>query len=219
MQIIQVIQNRIYEIRGQKVMLDFDLARLYEVETRVLNQSVKRNIDKFPVDFMFKLTPNEWEVTRSQVAAIIEKEDMGSQNVTGSVNKTLKSQGLGLKESLNSSHFVMSSTKNRGKTYVPYAFTEHGVTMLASVLKSKKAINMNIAIVRAFIAMRHFANIHKDLATQFQEWRIELQNRIGEHDVQLASVYDALENLLDKKQEELEAIEKWKKRERIGYKK
>ena len=217
MQIIQSIQNRIYEIRGQKVMLDFDLALLYEVETRVLNQSVKRNIDKFPKDFMFKLTQKEWDFIRSQIVTA-SKNSPSSQIVMSSGNKTLKSQILTSKESSNSSQFVMSSNKNRGKTYTPYAFTEHGVTMLASVLKSKSAIDMNIAIVRTFIAMRHFANSHKDLAEQIRELRIELQSRIGEHDVQLASIYDALENLLDKKEDEKEKKQKWLERKRIGFK-
>ena len=112
------IQTKIYEIRGQKVMLDFDLAELYEVETRVLNQAVKRNLDIFPIDFMFQLTLSEWEDNPSQ--------------------------------------FVMSSRKHRGSLYLPFAFTEHGVTMLASVLKGTKARQTSIAIVRAFIALKKF---------------------------------------------------------------
>ena len=194
MKVIQTIQNHIYEVRGQKVMLDFDLALLYEVETRVLNQSVKRNIDKFPEDFMFKLTQNEWKVIRSQFATGSKNSDPSSQNV------------------------MMDLPKNRTAKYLPYAFTEHGVTMLASVLKSKKAIDMNIAIVRAFIAMRHLANHHKGLAEQMHELRIELQNRIGEHDVQLAAIYDALENLLDKNEDENVQKQQWIERERIGFK-
>ena len=93
---LQVIHNKIYDIRDEKVMLDFDLAELYEVETRVFNQAIKRNIENFPKDFMFRLTAKEWQ-------------------------------------ELNSSQFVMSSTKHRGTKYLPYAFTEHGVAMLASV--------------------------------------------------------------------------------------
>ena len=91
--------------------------------------------------------------------------------------------------------------------------------MLASVLKSKRAVDMNIAIVRAFIAMRHFVNKHKDLSEQIHDLRVELQNRIGEHDVQLSAIYDALEHLLDKKEEENAIKQKWVKRERIGFKK
>lgn len=190
---LHIIHSKIFEIRKQKVMLDFDLAELYEVETRILNQSVKRNIEKFPEDFMFRTSINEWEIIWSQI-------------VTGS-------------DISNSSQIVMSSNKNRGKTYTPYAFTEHGVTMLASVLRSKRAIDMNIAIVRTFTAMRYFANSNKELFEQIIELRKEMQTSIGEHDTQLAAIYDTLENLLDKKEEEKENIEKWLKREQIGFKK
>lgn len=103
-------------------MLDFDLAILYEVETRVMNQAVKRNNDKFPEDFMFRLTSKELEFIQLQ-----NKDPNSSQFVMSSDNTTT-----------NSSQIVMSTKKNRGKTYLPYAFTEHGVTMVASVLRSKK---------------------------------------------------------------------------------
>ena len=169
---IQVIQQKIFEIRGQKVMLDFDLAELYEVETKVFNQAVKRNIDSFPEEFMFRLTGEEWQHMRSQI-------------VTG-------------------------SQKRRRNDLKPYAFTEHGVTMLASVLKSDKARKMNIAIVRAFIAMRKFIVQYGDLLEQLKE----LSERVGNHDAQLNQIYDAIENLLDEKQEQ----KSWKDRERIGFK-
>ena len=123
-----------------------------------------------------------------------ENEGMRSQNVTASQNK-------------------------RNTNVTPFACTEHGVTMLASVLRSKRAVDMNIAIVRAFIAIRHFVNKHKDLAEQIHELRTELQTRVGEHDVQLAYIYDALENLLDKKEDENEKVQQWKERQRIGFKK
>lgn len=113
---LELIQSKIYEIRGQKVMLDFDLATLYQVETRVLNQAVKRNIDRFPTDFMFQLSPNEWA-------------DISSQ-------------------------FVMTSRSKRPKTALPLAFTEHGVVMLSSVLRSDIAIQISVLVVRAFVAMR-----------------------------------------------------------------
>jgi phage regulator Rha-like protein len=191
---LQVIHSKIFEIRGQKVMLDFDLAMLYEVETKRINEQVKRNNDRFPQDFMFKLTIKEWNMMRSQFA-------------TACVNEGMQSQ------------FATASQKKRNITVTPYAFTEHGVTMLASVLKSKKAIDMNIAIVRAFTAMRHFANSHKDLFEQISDLRKEIETRLGEHDTQLAAIYDALENMLDKKEEEKEIKQKWKERERIGFKK
>ena len=170
-----IIQQKIYEVRGQKVMLDFDLAELYSVETRIMNQAVKRNLDRFPKDFMFQITLKEW--------------------------KTMSSQ------------FVMTSSYKRPKTALPYAFTEHGVTMLANVLKSKKAIKMSIAVVRAFISLKQMVMQHKDLAERLEKLRKELHERIGEHDTQLAAIYDAIENLLDDRTER----KSWEERERIGY--
>ncbi len=109
------IHSKIHEIRDQKVMLDYDLAKLHEVETRALNQAVKRNNDIFPSDFMFQLTKREWQMMSSQI--------------------------------------VMTSTVKRPKVALPLAFTEHGVSMLANVLKSKKARQTSVEIVRAFILL------------------------------------------------------------------
>ncbi len=171
MQIIQSIQNRIYEIRGESVLLDFDLAELYEVETKVLNQAVKRNIRRFPIDFMFRLTTSEWQTLRSQ-------------SVTASQNK-------------------------RNTDTTPYAFTEQGIAMLSGVLHSDKAINMNIAIMRVFVEIKRILLHQPDLKEQLQE----IKQRIDEHDVQLNSIYEAMENLLDEKA----AARKWENRERIGF--
>jgi hypothetical protein len=198
------IHNKIFEIRGLKIMLDFDLAELYEVETRRLNEQVKRNTDKFPEDFMFRLTAKEWEKMQSQIAIRLENSNL-SQIAMSSKNMNLPQNAISLR-------------KHRGKVYTPYAFTEHGVTMLASVLRSKKAIAMNIAIVRAFTAMRHFANSHKDLFEKIEDLRKEMQTRIGEHDSQLAAIYNALENLLDTEAEKKAKENAWKNRKRIGYK-
>ena len=192
---VAIIENKIYEIRGQKVMLDFDLAALYEVETRVLNQAVKRNVIRFPEDFMFRLTADEWDLMRSQI-------------VTTSNSQVLISQ------------IVTSKTETRGGTQkLPFAFTEHGVAMLASVLRSERAVKMNIEIVRAFIAIRHYINKNKNISEQINDLRIEIQKEFGERDVQIASIYDALENLLDKKEDEIEKRLKWEQRERIEFKK
>ena len=106
-----------------------------------------------------------------------------------------------------------STSKRGGTRYMPFAFTEHGVTMLASVLNSDRAIDMNIAIVRAFISIRHYLNTQYNLAEKINEIRLELKTRIDEHDIQLSSIYDALENLLDKKQDDIEAKENWNKRQ------
>jgi hypothetical protein len=186
MQIIQSIQNRIYTIRGQRVLLDSDLAQLYEVETKVLNQAVKRNLERFPEDFMFQLTNEELSIIRPQ-------------NVDNHVDR-LRSQFVTLKN-------------NRGLhiKYLPYVFTEQGVAMLSSVLRSDKAVQMNIAIMRAFVEMRKLALQPFDIAMHLQQ----IFKRLEEHDIQLATVFETLENLMDEKA----AQRKWDNRDRIRFKK
>lgn len=176
---LAIIENKIYEIRGQKVMLDFDLAVLYETETKYLKRAVKQNIKKFPSDFMFEITKVEFESLRCS----------------------------------------FSTSKRGGTRYMPFAFTEHGVTMLASILNSDRAVDVNIAIVRTFITIRNYINKHKNISEQINDLRIEMQKEFGERDVQIASIYDALENLLDKEEDEIEKHLKWEQRERIGFKK
>jgi hypothetical protein len=184
MYLIQNIQNRIYEIRGERVMLDMDLAALYEVETRVFNQAVKRNIKRFPSDFMFQLTKEEWQSVKQQIEGI---------------------------ENTMSSQFVMTYANKRPNIALPYAFTEQGVAMLSGILNSDRAINMNIAIMRAFVEIRRVLIKGDDIKEQLRQ----IKERLGEHDVQLNQIYDALENLLDEKAEQ----RKWEDRERIGFKK
>ena len=183
------IINKIHIIRDQKVMLDFDLAILYEVETKRLNEQVKRNLERFPEDFMFRLTSKEWNFIRSQFA-------------TASSEVTMRSQ------------FATSSQSKRKDTYTPYAFTEHGVTMLASVLKSERAVKMSIAVVRAFIELKKNALQYNELIEQIEN----LKNHLGEHDVQLNSIYEAIENLLDAKTDKELKEEAWRNRKRIGFK-
>ncbi len=187
MQIIRSIQNRIYEVRGERVMLDFDLAALYEVPTKVLNQAVKRNSKRFPTDFMFRLTADEWKAIRSQTVSASDSSGI------------LRSQ------------IVTSKSGSGGARYAPYAFTEQGVAMLSGILNSDKAIQMNVAIMRAFVEIRKILIKESDLKEQLRE----LKERIGEHDVQLSQIYDAMENMLDEKAAE----RKWDERERIGFKK
>lgn len=127
---LEQIKNSILEIRGKKVILDMDLAKIYEVETRVLKQAVRRNIDRFPEDFMFELSE-------------FEMQNLVSQNVIPTLN-----------------HFGGAK---------PFAFTEQGIAMLSSVLKSKKAIQMNIAIMRAFVMMRQFALTYQELSEKLLE--------------------------------------------------
>ncbi len=144
--IIEGIEEKIYLIRGQKVMLDSDLAEVYQVSTKVLNQAVKRNIDRFPEDFMFQMTSQE-----------VDSLTMRSQIVTAS---------------------------KRNVRFRPYAFTEHGAVMLASVLKSQTAIEASIKVVRAFIKMRSILALHQDLAERIEE----LEKTTDKHDQKFAVV-------------------------------
>jgi phage regulator Rha-like protein len=169
MEIIRNIQNRIYEIRGERIMLDRDLANLYEVETKSLNLSVKRNIKRFPPDFMFQLTKEEYEDLRFQIETLEKGKSLRLQTET--------SNGRG------------------GIRYMPHAFTEQGIAMLSGILNSDKAISMNIAIMRAFVEIRRILLKESDLKEQLKE----IKERLGEHDTQLNHIYDAMENLLDEK--------------------
>lgn len=165
-------------------MLDKDLAFLYEVETRVLNQAVKRNIKRFPEDFMFRLTKEEYDSIKSQERLVNTHSGMSSQIVTTYPNR-------------------------RPLSALPYAFTEQGVAMLSGVINSDKAISMNIAIMRAFVAIKKVLLQQNDMKEQLRE----IKERLGEHDVQLNQIYDAMENLLDEKA----AQRKWEDRPRIGF--
>ncbi len=174
-----LIQQKIVEIRGEKVMLDFDLAILFGVETKRLNEQVKRNQARFPIDFMFQLSEKEWG------------------HIHKNPNFSLSS---------NRSQIATASIKNRNKQYLPYAFTEHGITMLSCVLKSEQAILANIFIVRAFIALRQIALHYKELADKLA--LLEHSNN-----KQFKEIYQALNYLIDKKQKE----EDFSKRQRIGF--
>ena len=173
-------------------MLDFDLAALYETETRIFNQAVKRNIKRFPKDFMFQLTRQEWANLKSQAISIIPQEHINQSNTD------------------MSSQFVMTLRTTRPSKAIPYAFTEQGVAMLSGILNSDRAIQMNIAIMRAFVEVRKILLQQSDIKEQLKE----LKDRVSGHDMQLSQIYDALENLLDEKAAE----RKWENRERIGFK-
>lgn len=156
-QSVEQIESLILSIRGKQVILDRDLARLYGVETKVLNQAVKRNIERFPEDFMFQLTKEEFENWKSQFVISNYDEDMSSQIATSS-DEFLRSQIVTIE---NEDDFLRSQNatidmRGRHLKYLPYAFTENGIAMLSSVLRSPMAIATNIHIMRAFNAMRHF---------------------------------------------------------------
>lgn len=141
---LENIENLIHIIRDKQVMLDRDLARLYGVETKVLNQAVKRNIERFPEDFLFQLTKEEYGILKSQIA-IANAEYLRSQNVT-----------IENEEDFLRSQNVTIDMRGRHLKYLPYAFTESGIAMLSGVLRSPQAVSMNIQIMRAFVAMRRF---------------------------------------------------------------
>jgi len=149
----EIIGNKIFLIHGQKVMLSNHLAMLYGIQTKVLIQAVKRNIDRFPEDFMFQLNEKEFENLKSQI--------------------------------------VTSSWGGIRRAY-PYAFTEQGVAMLSSVLRSKRAVQVNIAIMRAFVKLRRIFSTHKELAHKLEE----LERKIKKHDSQIKDIFEAIRQLM-----------------------
>jgi hypothetical protein len=150
----ETIERAILFIRGQKVILDADLAKLYGVETKALNRSVNRNRERFPADFMFALTSQELRALRCQI---------GTSNI-----------GRG------------------GRRTLPYAFTEQGVAMLSSVLRSRRAVLVNVAIMQAFVRLRQVLATNKELAHKLAE----LERKLGEHDVSIRSLFDAIRQLM-----------------------
>ena len=168
--VTETIENRIFTIRGQRVMIDRDLAQLYGVELKRLNEAVKRNIKRFPINFMFQLSQDEWEILRS--------------------------------------HFATTNSNISKVRYLPYAFTEHGVTMLASVLNSDRAIEISIKIVETFIALRQYALLHTSRNAEIEELRKMLMlhientdNKFAEHDETIKQIIGVLNNLIEKPRE------------------
>jgi hypothetical protein len=151
---IASIERTIYFMRGHKIMLDADLARLYQVPTSRLNEQVKRNRSRFPKDFMFQLTAEEAASLTSQIA--------------------------------------ISNLSRGGRRHRPYAFTEQGVAMLSSVLKSGRAVQVNIAIMRAFVKLREILATHHELAKRLEQ----LEGRFDQHDAQIQEVFEAIRALL-----------------------
>ena len=154
----ELIERKIFLLRGQKVMLSIHLAKLYGVQVKVLIQTVKRNIERFPEDFMFQLTSEEAISSRSQFV-------------------TLNNRG---------------SKRGKNVKYLPYAFTEQGVAMLSSVLHSKKAVQINIAIMRAFVKLRQILSHHKKLAYKLGE----LERKISKHDEDIQNIFEAIRQLM-----------------------
>ena len=151
---IESIVSKIVFLRGEKVLLDRDLAELYGVETGALNRAVKRNSERFPKDFMFQLSAEEAELLRCQIG--------------------------------------ISKVGRGGRRYLPYAFTEQGVAMLSSVLKSRQAIEVNIAIMRAFVQLRKMIASHDKLARKLAE----LEQHLEDHDEQIQAIFEAIRQLM-----------------------
>jgi hypothetical protein len=162
---VERIEKAIFLIRGLKVMLDADLAELYGVKTKALKQAVRRNIERFPKDFMFELNPDEYSNLRSQI-----------------VTSSLAQWG--------------------GTRYKPMAFTEQGVAMLSSILRTKRAIQVNIAIMRVFVRLREMMATHKELAFKL----IELEERLEGHDEQIQSIFEAIRQLMTPPERERKKI-------------
>jgi hypothetical protein len=163
---IDRIAASIHLLRGQKILLDSDLAALYGVATKVLNQAVKRNSDRFPDDFMFQLSRDEVERISQIVTSWRDVRRSRSQIVTLKRGQNIK--------------------------YRPYAFTEQGVAMLSSVLKSERAVKVNIAIMRAFVKLRETLETNRELARKFAE----LEKRVGKHDEKIDAILEAIRQLM-----------------------
>jgi phage regulator Rha-like protein len=164
--LVKPVEPRILILRGHKVMLDSELAELYGVQVKRLNEQVKRNAGRFPQDFMFQLSPSEHRNLRSQIAT--------------------------------------SSSEHGGRRHLPFAFTEHGAVMAATVLNSKRAIKMSVFVVRAFVRLREMLNTNQKVATKL----VELERRLKGHDAIIQDIIDAIRALMDPPR---------RKRRRIGF--
>ena len=166
-------EPRIVTVRGQRVILDSDLAEMYGVEARVLNQAVKRNAERFPSDFAFQLTSEEAEALRSQIVTL----------KTGGAGTDAESQP-------NSSQFVMSS--RRGRAYRPWAFTEHGALMAANILRSERAVQMSVFVVRAFVRQREQLSVNADVLRRLGE----IDEKLVRHDDSIIAVLNIIKSLI-----------------------
>jgi len=196
---VEVIATRILFIRGQRVMLDKDLAELYGVSVGRLNEQVKRNLRRFPQDFMFQLTRQEVIDLKSQI--VISR----SQLFISQKDINLKSQiAISSSESIDTQEVINSNAVHRKPNYggnrsLSYAFTEQGVAMLSSVLHSERAIRVNIMIMRAFIKLKELLLTHKDLADKIAE----LEKKYADHDDKIQLIFEAIKKLLEPQHEPL----------------
>lgn len=204
----QIIEDKIFTIRGVQVMLDKDLAELYGVETKRINEQVKRNIERFPEEFCFQLTKEEVESLRSQIVTLSSmNETLRSQNATS----RSQSVTLNTENSFLGSQIVTSKKENRGGSrYLPYAFTEQGVAMLSSILKSEVAVKVSIQIMNAFVQMRHFLSANGSLFAHmdsFEKRQIETEEKLNRNIVQIHEKLDVHEKNFEKVFAALEAAD------------
>ena len=164
---VESIAQRILIVRGQRVVLDADLAQLYQVKTKALNQAVRRNSEKFPGDFMFQLTRVETRTVALNHVVSTRRGNNRSQIVTG-------------------------SQKHRDPRSLPYAFAEHGAIMAANVLKSERAVRMSVYVVRAFVRLRDLLATHKEVVRKL----VDLERRIGQHDADIQAIVEAIRQLM-----------------------
>jgi len=177
---VERIEQLIYVIRGQRIMLDADMASIYAVSTKALNQAVKRNAERFPEDFLFRLTADEFEEIRSQMVGMGNQ----SQTVTGLPTGSLRSQ-------------IVTSKGRGGRRYAPYAFTEHGAIMAANVLNSPSAVQMSVFVVRAFVRMRSALTDNRELALKLAELESELKERLDVHEVAIVDILGRIMDIID----------------------
>ena len=172
---LETIERKIYVIRGERVILDSDLAAIYGVETKMFTRAVRRNIDRFPDDFMFQLTKEEFESLKIQIG--ISDNDLLRRQIGAS-----NAEGL----------MLQTATSNRGRggrQYLPYVFTEHGALMAANVLKSNRAVDASVQVVRAFVKMRNMLASNAELAKKIEA----LEKK---YDSQFKSVFEAIKKLM-----------------------
>ena len=205
------IEKKIFVIRGVQVMIDRDIAELYGVETRILNQAVKRNLNRFPEEFMFQMNDEEFENWKSQIvisncsrsqSVIMNKESLYDENLISQIviSSSSRSQNTTLNTNSGSDEILMSQFATSswgGIRKAPFVFTEHGVTMLASVLKSETAVKASIQIIKAFVSMRHFVQSNSQIFAELKyirQHQIETDVHINESDRKI----DQLFTLMDK---------------------
>jgi phage regulator Rha-like protein len=165
----------IYEIRGERVMLDSDLASIYGVETKALNRAVKRNRDRFPKDFVFQLSENEWKNLRYQIGT----------SSSGRERQSLRYQ------------IGTSSLRHGGRRTRPYAFNEHGAIMAANVLNSRRAVQMSVFVVRAFLKMRALLGDKRELAQKLAALEKELKKRLDVHEAVIVTILQRVMDIID----------------------